>query len=275
MRLLSKNLTADKRLHLGGLLARGVLAFAIALSLSSVAWCQTTSTVDVSAGFTMNTVGPEAYGVDTAVYDGYLTATGVSTLLTQAGIGAIRYPGGSYADIFNFISGTDQTVQPGGYMASNTTFNLWMSDLVIPEGGHPIITVNYGSNLTNNSGGEPSVAASWVQYANVTNNYNIVYWEIGNEVYGNGYYSTGRGRPRGQRGALAHRLRHQRGCVCHGDEGRRSQHQGRRIPQRIQLLHRLGPGCADRPIQRAGGHWVHNRFCGPPFLSVRLGREFF
>ena len=191
MRLLSKNLTADKRLHLGGLLARGVLAFAIALSLSSVAWCQTTSTVDVSAGFTMNTVGPEAYGVDTAVYDGYLTATGVSTLLTQAGIGAIRYPGGSYADIFNFISGTDQTVQPGGYMASNTTFNLWMSDLVIPEGGHPIITVNYGSNLTNNSGGEPSVAASWVQYANVTNNYNIVYWEIGNEVYGNGYYSTG------------------------------------------------------------------------------------
>ncbi|HEY1254223.1 MAG TPA: cellulase family glycosylhydrolase, partial [Terracidiphilus sp.] len=163
----------------------------IVLLSGIAAWCQTTASVSVNAGSTMAQVGPEAYGVDTAVYDGYLTSSGVSTLLTQAGINAVRYPGGSYADIFNFFSGTDNTVQPGAYFAAGDEFNFFMSDTVLPEGGKALITVNYGSNLTNNGGGQPSEAASWVQYANVTNNYGIVYWEIGNEVYGNGYYSTG------------------------------------------------------------------------------------
>ena len=65
-----------------------------------------------------------------------------------------------------------------------------MSMLVAPSGAKPVITVNYGSNLNNNGGGQPSTAASWVQYANVTNNYGIKYWEIGNEIVGNGYFGT-------------------------------------------------------------------------------------
>ena len=65
-----------------------------------------------------------------------------------------------------------------------------MSMLVAPAGAKPVITVNYGSNLNNNGGGQPSTAASWVQYANVTNNYGIKYWEIGNEIVGNGYFGT-------------------------------------------------------------------------------------
>jgi hypothetical protein len=155
----------------------------------SAAWCQTNVSVSVNASATTATVGPEAYGVDTAVYDNYLTSSGVATELKDGGIGAIRYPGGSYADIFNFISGTDQTLN-GGYFAPGDTFNNFMNDVVLPEGGKAVITVNYGSNIGATGGGQPSEAASWVQYANVTNNYGIVYWEIGNEVYGNGYYST-------------------------------------------------------------------------------------
>ena len=191
MKNISKKLEPSRRSGLRGLAVCGSLVFSLALFLSSIgASCQTTASVSISAGSTMAPVGPEAYGVDTAVYDGYLTSPGVSTLLTQAGINAVRYPGGSYGDIFNFISGTDQTVQPGAYMASDVTFNYFMSDTVLPEGGKALITVNYGSNLTDNGGGQPSEAASWVQYANVTNNYGIVYWEIGNEIYGNGYYGT-------------------------------------------------------------------------------------
>jgi hypothetical protein len=164
----------------------------MALCLFSIqAWCQTTSTVNVSAGFTMATVAPEAYGVDTSVYAGNMTLSTTAPLLVQAGINAMRYLGGSYADIFNFISGTDQTLNDGGYFYPGDEFNFFMSDLVIPEGGKAIITTNYGSDLTDTIGGQPSEAASWVQYANVTNNYGIVYWEIGNEIYGNGYYSTG------------------------------------------------------------------------------------
>ncbi len=191
MKNISKQPGPSRRSRLRGLKPRGFPVLLLILFLSSIAaWCQTTASVSISAGSTMAPVGPEAYGIDTAVYDGYLTSAGVSTLLTQAGINAIRYPGGSYGDIFNFISGTDQTVQPGAYMASNVTFNYFMTDTVLPEGGKALITVNYGSNLTDNGGGEPSEAASWVQYANVTNNYGVVYWEIGNEIYGNGYYGT-------------------------------------------------------------------------------------
>ena len=166
------------------------LAVAVAVLLfASAAWSQTSATVSVNATSVTAAVPSEGYGVDTAVYDGYLVSSGVAGELQSAGINAIRYPGGSYADIFNFISGTDQTLN-GGYFASGDTFNNFMNDLVIPSGAKAIITVNYGSNNGATGPAPTSEAASWVQYANVTNNYGIVYWEIGNEVYGNGYYST-------------------------------------------------------------------------------------
>ncbi len=168
-----------------------VLAAAALCLPACSAWSQTTSTVTVNATSVSAAVPSEGYGVDTSVYDGDLTASGVASELQAGGVNALRYPGGSYADIFNFISGTDQTLNDGGYFAPNATFgNYWIPDLVEPSGAHPIITVNYGSNLNNNGGAQPSEAASWVQYANVTNNFGVVYWEIGNEIYGNGYYST-------------------------------------------------------------------------------------
>src|SRR5581483_76474 len=49
-------------------------------------------------------------------------------------------------------------------------------------GAQPIITVNYGT-------GSPSLAAAWVQNA-ATNNDGVSYWEVGNEVYGNGTYGA-------------------------------------------------------------------------------------
>jgi hypothetical protein len=119
-----------------------------------------------------------------------MISSGVASAVQASGVKALRYPGGSDSDVFNFISGTDQSMNDGAYWNSSDTFANFMSDLAIPSGSTPIITVNYGSNLSNNGGGEPSVAASWVQYANVTNNYGIVYWEIGNETYGNGYYTN-------------------------------------------------------------------------------------
>ena len=165
-----------------------VLAAAAFSLLACSAWAQTTATVTVNAASVSATVPPEGYGVDTAVYDGDLTANGVAPALQAAGVTALRYPGGSYADVFNFISGTNQTLNDGAYLAPDTSFNLWMSDVVLPSGAAPIITVNYGSNITDNGPALPSEAAAWVQYANVTNNYGIVYWEIGNETYGAGYY---------------------------------------------------------------------------------------
>jgi hypothetical protein len=50
-------------------------------------------------------------------------------------------------------------------------------------GAKPIIIANYGS-------GSPEEAAGWVKYANVDKHYGVKYWEIGNEVPGNGHYGS-------------------------------------------------------------------------------------
>jgi alpha-L-arabinofuranosidase len=50
-------------------------------------------------------------------------------------------------------------------------------------GAQTILIANYGS-------GTPEEAAAWVKYANITKGYHDQYWEIGNEVYGNGYYGA-------------------------------------------------------------------------------------
>lgn len=152
---------------------------------------QTTASVSINTSSVMGSVPAQGYGVDSSVYDGYMTNPGLGASLKTGGFNAIRYPGGSYADIFNFLSGTDQTLNNGGYFAPGDTFNNWIGDLIQPSGAKGVITVNYGSNPNNDGPASPSEAASWVQYANITNNYGILYWEIGNEIYGNGYYSSG------------------------------------------------------------------------------------
>lgn len=85
------------------------LAGAIFCLPAYAAWARTTSTV-VHATSIDAAVPPEGYEVDTSVYDNGLTASGVGAELKAGGVTALRYPGGSYADAFNFISGTDQTM---------------------------------------------------------------------------------------------------------------------------------------------------------------------
>ena len=50
-------------------------------------------------------------------------------------------------------------------------------------GASPIITVNYGS-------GTAAEAAAWVKYADVTKKYGVKYWELGNEIFGDGTYGA-------------------------------------------------------------------------------------
>jgi hypothetical protein len=87
----------------------------------------------------------------------------------------------------------------GGVNASDT-FDAFMG-VVHATDAQAMITVNYGS-------GTPREAADWVQYANkgghgynglvptytggsrTGHNYGVKYWEIGNELYGNGTYGA-------------------------------------------------------------------------------------
>jgi hypothetical protein len=126
-------------------------------------------------------------GVCSATYDNVLIDSRIPPLLKAAGISAVRYPGGSYADIFNWQT---TTANEGGYVNANDTFAHFMNTVVDPAGAQAIVTINYGSNPAGNAGGDTNVAAAWVAYANITNHWGVKYWEIGNELYGNGFYST-------------------------------------------------------------------------------------
>jgi Cellulose binding domain/Fibronectin type III domain len=132
--------------------------------------------VTINADEGLGTVPSTAYGLNQAVWDSQMNTTASVNLLSQAGIEMMRYPGGSYGDIYNWQTNT----APGGYVAPGTGFDQFMST-VNAVGAQPILIANYGS-------GTPQEAADWVQYANVTKGYHDEYWEIGNEVYGNGYY---------------------------------------------------------------------------------------
>jgi hypothetical protein len=142
--------------------------------------------VTINVSNTMAVMPSEGLGVCSAVYDNDLISSKVAPLLKAAGITGVRYSGGSYADLFNW---ENTTVNDGAYIDTDDSFANFMNIVVNPADAHAIITVNYGSNPQNNGGGDPDVAAAWVADANVTNSWGIKYWEVGNEVYGNGYIS--------------------------------------------------------------------------------------
>jgi hypothetical protein len=133
-------------------------------------------TVNATAG--LGSMPSNGVGLNTAVYDANMNHPNMPGLLQAAGFNALRYPGGSYSDIYNW-----QThVADGGYVAGGTTFAEFMATATATGAG-PIITANYGT-------GTPELAAGWVKHANVDNNYGIRYWEIGNETAGNGTYGA-------------------------------------------------------------------------------------
>lgn len=119
-----------------------------------------------SDGFTMTA---QALGVNTTSGDQNFADAVVPGLLKAAGIGRIRYPGGSGADYVNWMAPTGALPWPE-YMG-----------LLAQIGAAPMVTVNYGSL---NQG--PDSAAAWVASALTFPNYDAktAVWLLGNEEYG-------------------------------------------------------------------------------------------
>jgi hypothetical protein len=134
-----------------------------------------TVTVDARAG--LATVPDTALGTNQAIWDTNLGTAETSDLLRSAGVQMLRYPGGSYADIYHW---RDHTA-PGGYVAPNTDFDTFMASAE-RVGAEPMIIANYGT-------GTAEEAAGWVRYAK-EKGYRARYWTIGNENYGNGHYGS-------------------------------------------------------------------------------------
>jgi hypothetical protein len=106
-------------------------------------------------------------------------------LLKSAGIRLLRWPGGNAADEYQWQTNSWSTCSP--YLdyppRKDNAFDLWMGNVAKPLQADVAITVNYGSNASCSSGGDPAVAAAWVDHANNAMHDGIRYWTVGNEQY--------------------------------------------------------------------------------------------
>lgn len=229
---------------------------AIALATGAI-WLPT-AMGQVSTNVTVNVSVPLSYangaatatmpatglGLGTSVYANQWGNSALPGLIAGSGTQMLRYPGGSYSDIYNWSLGTANN---GGYAAANSNIGNYFK-VLDQSGTRGMITVNYGSNTTNSMGAQPQEAAAEVAYANASASIygtgndvtfgtdaagvnwqsagfwaklrastpaqyqswasaagiynpaysflainhpaseNVQYWEIGNEIGGNGYY---------------------------------------------------------------------------------------
>lgn len=164
----------------------GGAALALVLAAASL-WGQKSAQVQVNLKTEVAVVPEAGYGVHMSVYDNNFTAAGLPEKLKAAGVTALRYPGGSYADAYHWKT---HSATPGAslYINPNDTFDNFMTKDALPSGAQVVITVNYGSNAAGTGGADPAEAAEWVRYANKEKGWNIRYWEIGNEIGGNGFF---------------------------------------------------------------------------------------
>jgi len=190
-----KQATASFRVAHNVCLLRAIF-FVIMASLTIFASCtnkaedplKNEAQLTIDASQVRAVISDAAFGVNTAVWDNHLLDPQIPDLLRGAGVTMLRFPGGSTADVYHWkTQALSRGIVGNNYISASNTFDAFMQ-VVQKTGAQAFITVNYGSNEAGTDGGDPAEAAAWVYYANVVKHYGIKYWQIGNEVYGNGFY---------------------------------------------------------------------------------------
>jgi hypothetical protein len=128
-------------------------------------------------------LGPIALGVNVAAWDSIYTdanAATINDLVRAADLRLLRYPGGSWADEYDWTTNTDSSKCTGSTTTACTAsdalgFNAF-STQARAAGASTFVTVNYGS-------GSPADAADWVAHATSTKTHAVALWEVGNEGY--------------------------------------------------------------------------------------------
>ncbi len=158
------------------------------------------SSVSVNLSISGPAVSDQLIGMNMAAwYDLVGNAGAVNSAFAQAGIKAIRWPGGSWSDEYhwqtpnsssnpslpfmchnNLSTGVpDGTTAWGGY----STFAQFVTSIVQGGGYDLALTADYGTNATCNGPGQPSEAAAWVAAA-LTDGVTVSRMTVGNEEYG-------------------------------------------------------------------------------------------
>ena len=157
------------------------------------------ATVVVDPQVVLAPLSPIAVGTNAAAWDSNLVDPEVPDRLAEAQVRFLRYPGGSTADNYHWLSHTPDDPSAGG-TDPTATFDAYLA-VVRRSRAAGIVTLNYGS-------GTVDEAAQWVAYANrggwdyrgpvpsyagaskKGHRAGIRYWEIGNEIYGDGTYGA-------------------------------------------------------------------------------------
>lgn len=165
--------------------------------LGKAARAATSAQATINANQSLGSLTSASEGLNVAIWDGNMLDSASTTAIRNAGVGLLRYPGGSASDIYHWQSHSEDN---GGYVNPSDTFDAFMG-VVQSSATQAMITINYGS-------GTAQEAAGWVRYANkggsgysgpvptysggssTGHTYGIKYWEIGNEVYGDGTYGS-------------------------------------------------------------------------------------
>ena len=148
-----------------------------------VGGCTSAQTATTTAEAAVTVLGDAPLGVNVAAWDTAYTGVGaeaINQLLRSAGARIMRYPGGSWADEFDWTSKTDTSKCSAlvGAACSSTDplgFDEFASQ-ARAIGATSLITVNYGS-------GTPSQAAAWVVHVGGNRQSEVALWEVGNENY--------------------------------------------------------------------------------------------
>jgi len=163
-----------------------------------------TVNASINATNVINTVPPDAFGMFMAVWDTW--GAGTAGPLKQAGVTALRYPGGSYADIYHWNSYLSSPIDGESnnfaYLSGSTTMPDFIN-LCSSVKAQAVISVNWGSAFLWNAGktamavpdtnGTPQEAAAWVAYCNAgTNIYGTTNdVTIGVDAEGNNWQTAG------------------------------------------------------------------------------------
>jgi hypothetical protein len=144
------------------------------------------STVSVSTPSTPVAVTDQILGMNMAAwYDVVSNKAAIKDAFQTAGIKSVRWPGGSWSDVYHWQTNTNcqNGAHGGGTPDSNDTFANFVSNLAVPAGLDVALTADYGTNPTCNGGGLPSEAAAWATAA-LADGITVSHMTVGNEVYG-------------------------------------------------------------------------------------------
>jgi hypothetical protein len=168
----------------------GSAVAALAIAIPALAASAAGTAPAAAAAPVQRTLSAAPLGVNVGTWDYiYYAASSVKViqpLLKAAGIGQIRYGGGSVADAYDWQTNTDiVNCLPGDPTASFTSSCASKDTLGFAQlsrqaraiSAQSLVTVNYGS-------GTPAMAAAWVRQAKNTAGQGVGLWEVGNENYG-------------------------------------------------------------------------------------------